>query len=242
MNYQRPELIERLAGEYVLGTLRGRARKRFEALIGAYLPARRAVYWWEERLARIAMELPEVAPPPHVWPRIARRIAPQPATRQPKPAATRLWQALAACFALIAVGLVSYVGLKEPEVRVRVQIQPQPLQPTQVAIVADATAPLWVVNAFPENGELQVRALRAIAAPTDRVFELWMLPTSGAAPVSLGLLPVAGDVVLPLPAASAQILAASATVAVSVEPTGGSPTGAPTGPVVYTAPLVQVRG
>ena len=44
MNYQRPELIDRLASEYVLGTLRGPARQRFEAWMGAYIPARRAVH------------------------------------------------------------------------------------------------------------------------------------------------------------------------------------------------------
>lgn len=236
MNYQRPELLDRLASEYVLGTLRGRARRRFEGLIAGYLPARRAVYWWEDHLARLAMELPEVSPPPQLWTRIARRISiasePPRATQR----SSRVWQALAACLALLAIGLAAVVALRAPEIQIQAQA------PTQVAIVADATAPLWVVNAFPERGQLQVRALRAIPVPPNRVFELWMLPTSGAAPVSLGLLPATGDLVLPLTQASAQILAASSTLAVSVEPPGGSPTGAPTGPVVFTAPLVQARG
>lgn len=237
MNYQRPDLIDRLASEYVLGTLRGPARRRFEDLMRAYIPARRAVYWWEQRLAHIAMEVPPVSPPAHVWPRIAQRIAPQsPRMHESRETATRWWQTLAAGLAVIAIGLASVLTLRTPDVQVRA------LQPAQTAIVADATAPLWLVNAYPETRQLHVRAIRSIAAEPGRVFELWMLPTSGAAPVSLGLLPASGEATLPLPPAASQVLAASSTLAVSIEPLGGSTTGAPTGPVVFTAPLLQSRG
>jgi anti-sigma-K factor RskA len=236
MNYQHPELIDRLASEYVLGTLRGPARRRFEGLIRAYLPARRAVTWWEQRLAEIAMHLPPVAPPPQVWARIEQRTVGASPASGPQRSATRWWQAVAASLAVIAIGLATVITVRTP------QVQVQTLQPSQVAIVADATAPLWVINAFPENEQLRVRALRAITIEANRVYELWMLPNAGTPPVSLGLLPVNGEITLPLTATAAQILAASSTLAVSVEPPGGSPTGAPTGPVVYTAPLVQVRG
>jgi anti-sigma-K factor RskA len=241
MNYQRPELIDRLASEYVLGTLRGPARQRFEAWMGAYIPARRAVHWWEQRLAQIAMDVPPVAPPAHVWSRIEQQITQHPLPREDaRRSSARWWQALAAGLAAFAIGLLAVLTLREPQVQERVQMQV--VQPSQTAIVADTTAPLWVVNAFPETQQLQVRALRPIAVDPNRAFELWMLPNSGAAPVSLGLLPATGTTTLPLPAAAAQILAASSTLAVSIEPLGGSPTGAPTGPVVYTAPLVQSRG
>jgi anti-sigma-K factor RskA len=39
--------------------------------------------------------------------------------------------------------------------------------------------------------------------------------------------------------ALAQLLRQGATIAISVEPPGGSPTGAPTGPVVASGPLNQ---
>jgi anti-sigma-K factor RskA len=85
---------------------------------------------------------------------------------------------------------------------------------------------------------LQARAINVAAPANGQVYELWMLPNGGAAPVSLGLLPMMGEIALPLDAARTAILANTGTLAVSVEPAGGSPTGAPTGPVVYTAPLV----
>jgi anti-sigma-K factor RskA len=232
MNYQRQELVDALASEYVLGTLRGRARRRFEALIRAYLPARRAVVWWEQRLAELALALKPVAPPAHLWARIEQRISPAP-KGQAVGKSTRLWQTLAASFALISIGLISMLTLREPEVQVRT------LEPAQVAIVADTTAPLWIVRAFPDLDQLRVRALRAITLEPTRSYELWMLPDAGTPPVSLGLMPVSGEASLPLDDAATRTLEASSTLAVSLEPAGGSPTGAPTGPVVYTAALVR---
>jgi anti-sigma-K factor RskA len=232
MNYQRPELIDRLAGEYVLGTLLGRARRRFERLMNAYLPPRRAVIWWEQRLADLALTLPGVEPPPGTWSLIERRIAPITSPRR----TARGWQALAACLAAVTIGLVTFVTLREPPIELRA------VQPAQVAIVADAAAPLWVVHAFPELEQLRIRAVRPIEIEAGRAYELWMLPNAGTPPVSLGLLPASGEITLPLSATAAQVLIASSTLAVSLEPAGGSPTGAPTGPVVYTAALVQARG
>lgn len=235
MNYQRQELVDALASEYALGTLRSRARRRFEALIRAYLPARRAVVWWEQRLADLALTLRPVAPPPQVWTRIEQSIRPVENVR-PVGKSARPWQALAACLALVSIGLLSLLTLRAPEIRERV------LEPAQVAIVADTTAPLWIVRAFPDLDQLRVRALRAIALDPTRSYELWMLPDAGTPPVSLGLLPVSGETALPLGDAATRILEASSTLAVSLEPAGGSPTGAPTGPVVYTAALVRSRG
>ena len=63
------------------------------------------------------------------------------------------------------------------------------------------------------------------------------LRSGGATPVSLGLLPVEGRTKRDLTSAQQMALVNSAQVAVSIEPDGGSPTGLPTGPVVYTAPL-----
>jgi anti-sigma-K factor RskA len=67
-----------------------------------------------------------------------------------------------------------------------------------------------------------------------------MLPDGGAPPVSLGLIPGVGNATLPLNAAQLGVLAQTMTLAVSLEPAGGSPTGLPTGPVIFTAPLLRV--
>ena len=68
-----------------------------------------------------------------------------------------------------------------------------------------------------------------------------MLPNgANAAPVSLGLIPGVGNAQLGLSAAQLAVLGNTATLAVSLEPAGGSPTGLPTGPVIFTAPLLRV--
>jgi anti-sigma-K factor RskA len=237
MNYQRQELVERLASEYVLGTLRGRARLRFQAIMQAYLPARREVLWWEQRLAAMAMRLPAIEPPSQVWTRIEERTS---TNRTGTTLATRNtlrgWQALAAGLAFVALGLGTLLTVRDA------QVQLQAVEPAQIAIVADETAPLWIVNAFPQLQQLRVRALRPITLAPNQAYELWMLPNAGTAPVSLGLLPIDGESTLPLNDTAAQTLEASSTLAVSLEPAGGSPTGAPTGPIVYTAPVVQAPG
>ena len=244
MNYNNAELIDRLAAAYVLGTLRGGARRRFQALLAGNIPARRAVQQWEQRLFWLSAQLKPVTPPERVWAQIASRIDP------PKPVAaapaqgSHLWQAIAATIAGIAITLGVLLATRAPEVQVQVQVERQPIESAHTAILADATAPIWVLNTYPgagtDAGELRVQAMREIALADDKAFELWMLPDSGSPPVSLGLLPRAGTAVLPLTAEKLRTLIATSKVAVSIEPAGGSPTGAPTGPVPYVAPLLHI--
>ncbi len=111
---------------------------------------------------------------------------------------------------------------------------------TLVAIVADeADTPLWLIRGDPGRAELRINALQSNVPPAGRDFELWMLPDDGTAPISLGLLPASGAVTRDLDAAKFAVLTATSTLAVSLEPAGGSPTGAPTGPGLYTAALVR---
>jgi anti-sigma-K factor RskA len=120
----------------------------------------------------------------------------------------------------------------------------QRVEAAHTAIVADATAPIWILNTYAGVGaqpaEIRVQAVREVPLADDRAFELWMLPDAGSAPVSLGLLPRAGTAVLRLSAEKLRIMLATSKVAVSIEPAGGSPTGAPTGPVPYVAPLLHI--
>lgn len=249
MNYLKEELLERLAGEYVAGTLRGPARRRFEGLLAGNIPARLAVRRWEQRLIGMSLRLKPVQPSPNVWQQIEKRVAPThtapatPATAiaAPAPAPVRLWQSLAAGIAVIAVTLGIVLATRPPEIQVEVQVKKQPVVSEHTAVVADNTAPIWVVNAYPQLNEIRVTALRSVELASDRSFELWMLPDAGTAPVSLGVLPTSGAAVLPLTAAKLQTLTASSKIAVSVEPAGGSPTGAPTGPIPYAAALLHIR-
>jgi anti-sigma-K factor RskA len=84
-----------------------------------------------------------------------------------------------------------------------------------------------------------MNAMPGAPVQPSRSFELWALPDSGAAPMSLGVLPDAGMQEHSLSVAQQQALAGASKVAVSLEPRGGSPTGAPTGPVLFVVERIR---
>jgi anti-sigma-K factor RskA len=99
-------------------------------------------------------------------------------------------------------------------------------------------APSSGASTSPRGDRLAVDALVTVRVPDARSRELWALPEGGA-PVSLGLMPASGSIDLALDDRQRAALAAAKNIAVSDEPAGGSPTGAPTGEVLYVAALVR---
>ena len=79
-----PELVERLAGEYVLGTLQGAARRRMRALLRDRADVRYAVWEWERALHGLAEALDPVEPPESVWRVIEQRVGRTPAEAEPR--------------------------------------------------------------------------------------------------------------------------------------------------------------
>ncbi len=116
MNYSQPELRERLAAEYALGTLRGPARRRFERLMQGDAALRQIVRDWEMRVNLLAESAPAVSPPAHLWPAIERRlVGVATAAAKPLSARVRWWELIgfwrpfgfAAAAAAIALALFS---------------------------------------------------------------------------------------------------------------------------------------
>jgi anti-sigma-K factor RskA len=217
------ELIDRLAAEYALGTLRGLARRRFERWRASTPFVNERCRFWEERLMHLAKDLKPVQPPARVWPAIQRRLN---LTNQGSGLRRIRTFALAASILLVVgVGALLY-WRSLPAVRA-----------TSVATIsAKSGEHLWDVEIFAKADRLVARAAKLPARPAGSDYELWALP-KGAAPVSLGVLPAAGATSRTLTAIQKQALALSSEVAVSIEPLGGSPTGQPTGAVVYVAQL-----
>ena len=224
MNPADPRWLSQLAGEYVLGTLRGRARRRVERALESDAKVRAAVEAWQTRLAPLTAGIEPVAPAPATWLAVVRRLALEPTARRTR----RRWAgpplALAAMLALAAI-----------TVTVRVWQDAHAFRPA--AVVAGAQGErLWQVELNAAGDRLRITVVGPVVAPSGRDLELWALPEGGA-PVSLGLLPVSGHLSRPLGATQRRALSAARKVAVSVEPAGGSTTGAPTGPVIHVAPL-----
>jgi anti-sigma-K factor RskA len=218
------ELVNRLAAEYVLGTLRGGARHRLERWRASSALVDERCRFWEERLTPLLLGLKPMAPPPQVWRAIRGRLEPAPAVRR-----SVGWLALAASVLLVTIiGSLLYWRTLGPG------------RAVQVATIAAASGSLmWTVEISgpPGAARLNVRAGTLTTPPAGRDYELWALPEGGK-PVSLGLLPYRhGAARRALTAAQQQALSSSVQLAVSVEPPGGSPTGQPTGAVVFVAPL-----
>ena len=221
-----PDLVDRLASEYVLGTLRGGARRRFERWRATSPLVEQRCLFWENRLVHLAKGLTAVDPPAHVWAAIHRRLGL--AGRRPRNSRMRNYALAASVLLVVVLGSFLYWRALGPQ------------NPTEVANIAPASGVrAWTVEIYGKSARLTVKAGTLPAKAADRDYELWALPTGGS-PVSLGLLPGTGVSQHALTAAQQQALANATQLAVSVEPTGGSPTGQPTGPVVLVAPLTKV--
>ena len=81
--------------------------------------------------------------------------------------------------------------------------------------------------------------MAATAAQQGKDYELWIVPQDGQ-PVSLGVVPVGDTYQVILDDRTRALLASSRTLAISLEPVGGSPTGAPTGPILHVAKLYEL--
>jgi anti-sigma-K factor RskA len=226
------ELTERLAAEYVLGTLRGRARDRFERWMKERPDLRATVRRWEDRLLGLTADTARIAPPPSAWTRIEVRLGLRLRASAPAARPARRTRGLAAAAALAAVAVaLTVTRLAQP---------PAPQWQSTVLLVArGSTSTAWRVEVSVAGDRLRLQAERPLALTPDRAYELWALPASGSAPVSLGLLPRTGEALRRLTLPQRLALAGAGQLAVSLEPAGGSPTGAPTGDVVIVAPVVR---
>ena len=231
MTPRDPNLRAALAGEYALGTLHGRARRRFEKLMAEDPGLAGEVARWETRLAPLGEAVRERRPPERVWEAVLAEVGTPPST--PWWQRVGFWRAATACagVAALVLALALVAGPEAPGPR-----------GVSVAVLAgeDARA-AWLVRADLARAEATIRALAPEPLPADRRYELWAIPPEGS-PHSLGLLPTGDAGRLALTPASARRLAAARALAVSLEPAGGSPTGAPTGPVLYQGVLLGPGG
>lgn len=230
MNYQKPELQQRLAAEYVLGTLQGKARIRFEALMVEHTNLRVLVLAWQRRLAPLAAHVAPQTVPPTVWPNIRQRLGFEPMPT-PKTGLTfwQKWLWTGSVFASVFAGMLIWKNL----------IYQAPVMPSfkDVAVLSsDKAEPVWIVRITDDGQQLKLSSLDLPNVPTDRDLELWAIADS--APESLGVMRVVnGQVELIFSAKQKQRFDQGKVLAISVEPKGGSPTGSPTGAVLFTGKL-----
>jgi anti-sigma-K factor RskA len=237
MNYADPshrERLERLAAEYALGTLPRRARARLARAARAEPVIARAIEEWEQRLASLAAAVPGMTPPPRVWNRIVERLNLAEGGSMP---AREGWQSrLAFWRGLAAVGFAAAFALGVA----LLMLKPAGPEQAVIAVLAGQDGkPAMIASAGRADRFLLVKAVGAAPVESGKSLELWMLPVNQP-PRSLGVLPSGALVRVPLAAPSEAALAGIPALAVSLEPAGGSPTGLPTGPVLYSGRIERM--
>lgn len=226
-----PDDTDLLAAEYVVGALTPEQMRALEALALHDPAIARSIADWQDRLAPLGLAVPGMAPPPVLWRRLALAtgidsVIASRASSRPRFRVWRspgFWRATTVAAMAIAASLAFML------------VRPVPISPPLVAALAPAgsPAPVFLVRVAPD-GQAVIAAASVATPPAGRSFELWAVAPGAAAPVSLGLLPETGGRQLTVPnQAGTQLL-------VSQEPAGGSPTGQPTGPVVYSGTLTGV--
>lgn len=231
-----PEERDALAGEYVLGTLEAREARGVEQALAADAELRESVARWESTLTPLTALAPEEAPPPELWARIEAAlpgagVAP---SRQsfdrwrfdhwrPNP-----WRWFALGSSAVAAGLAALL-----------LVRPVQEAPLMTVLLTNRDQPAWLVEAE-RGGALRLAAVNRQPVPADRVMQLWALPRGATAPTSLGLIAseagqysVSTTAIRPSP---------GMLIEITLEPPGGSPTGRPTGPILFIGRLSEATG
>lgn len=235
-----PNEAQANAAEYVLGLLTPSEAQAFEVLMESDPQVQADYARWAEDFVGLTDDIAPVAPPAALLDRIRAAAFGTAATADPAPASQarasqprrslmqRLGLLPAAGGGLIAA-MIALWGIN--------LIWGPTLDPaTATVVLASADDQLQVEVGYVEGSGTLTVTRAAGAAPAGQVLELWVIK-GDAAPVSLGVLPAAANGTLEVAQALWPLLR-GAQCAISVEPPGGSPTGAPTGEILAVAPIV----
>lgn len=224
MNYRHPELRRALSADYAIGLMPSTARRRFENLLLDDPTLREEVARWQKSLVGLTTSLEPQPVPERVWQQIIARIEPQ---RLHVPEKRPFWSwmriAAVACTLLVAVIVGVIYNRDKPDFN--------------ATLVASNQQPALTVQAF--DRYLKVEPVIVARVETGRSLELWAIPADGI-PVSLGVIPDDGKGRVELSESQRKLLGSQTTMAITLEPKGGSPSGKPTGPVLYKGQLASL--
>jgi anti-sigma-K factor RskA len=238
------------AAEYALGVLDPAARAAVEARSEADPTFAGEIFAWVLRFAPLMELVTPVEPSPALWGRIqasiarsderratAAPVAGQPPETPPEPANDRaprgvgLWRAWAVGASAVAAAALLFIGVRA--------LSPSALSPlatgghTLVArlLLKDGGGGVVTVAYDPQRAVFYMAPDADFSVPAARSAELWLIPADGK-PRPLGVMDPSKPASLSIPASYRTLARPDAVLALSIEPPGGSPTGAPTGPVI----------
>jgi anti-sigma-K factor RskA len=233
--------IDGLAAEYVLGTLDIQERKDVAARRRTDVVLDRAIKAWEMRLGPLNDRIPEVEPPPYVFPSIAHtlwgRSVPSPRAAGATISHRRITAlggcALAACLALAVVWFKELPGIPATLIA--------QLQRSAAGALLEDGPNIWTPFGFEVSFDFRASTMivSPVAAGESATlhYQLWLLPRDHGPPISLGLIALPKTTTSPWLATYPPDDLLNTTLAVSLEPEGGSPIGKPSGPLVFVGKL-----
>ena len=236
MKLADPKLREMLAGEYALGALHGRARRRFERLMENDAGLRRLVGEWQEDLSPLAQETQPAPPSPHVLAAIERRIEGNAA-----PAAGGFWNRLAfwrgfglgsAAVAAVLAVITTFLALRPPDA----------LAPSYVAVLQNpAGQPALVVTGYRSPFRLKTEPLVLPQPAKGQVLQIWAIEKDTGTIRPLATARPDSPAQTLLSAEAWKLVRSAQTLAVSVEPAGATPT-APGSALLYSGACINLKG
>ncbi len=225
------EDADMLAAEYALGVLDGQERLSAERKVATDPLFAGAVAAWQDRLDAFVAEIAAEQPPSNIWTSVAKRLEDSGNLVELRlRRSLSLWRGATAAAGAIAAALALVVVWPRPA--------PPAAPPVLTArLAATAKGPTVFVAFYDPGRKAIVLTPASVSAAEGRSPELWLIPAGGK-PIPLGVAAFESSVQM-IPAASMAGVG-SGTLAVSVEPKGGSPTGQPTGPVIATGQLTNL--
>ncbi len=241
--YQNPELYEALAAEYVLGTMVGPARRRFEKLIEERPYIRYAVELWEQRLGPMAEWLPETPPPARVWENVRREIgvpaeAPTDGGGEGSRGwfgffgSTAFWQASTALLAVV-LGVQTLLPVaREPA--------PMPTLSYISVLEGEGDKPMVVTMGDQKRRVVSVRLMERPKMDDERVLELWAIKTPDGKPVRVGVVrPDRKQTFIRLSEQQWKRMEGAKQFAITFEPRNRERADQPSGPIVYKGKCID---
>lgn len=222
MNYERPELLEKLSGAYVLGTMAARARPRFARLLSESPAAQRAVAKWQDDLAPLNAAMPPMAPPDAVWQAIAARTGAAAAVADTRPAPRSWWHSLLDGWGRPAIGFCLGIALTGAFVSTNAPMlgmhhMDAALPASYVGILNDASGKAVLAAGSHRHGNtMKIKLFTQLSIPAGKVARLWALPAAGA-PVAIATVPASGEAMVHLHVPAEVLFANVPDLAVTVE-------------------------
>ena len=229
---------DQLASEYALGILDGDELNRARALALEDSEFRAAVARWAGRLAPLLVEVGEATPDEDVWRGIQARTGKAAADSSNVVDLTRrlsMWRGVSFATSALAAAL-AMILVAQPAAIAPPIASPTAVPPPLVAMVGADKDMKLVASWDPAGRRLVLAVAGDMPSDTRHSHELWVIP-SGGKPRSLGTMPDRPRMHMSLEQTLAELMRQGATIAITVEPPGGSPTGAPTGPMVASGML-----